>query len=206
VIGIVYGSIIAIRQRDIKRILAYSSFAHVGLMSAGIFSLSIEGMQGAMVQMLAHGVNIVGLFFIAEIIQRRVHTRELQQLGGITQNTPSLTVFFMILLLGSVALPLTNGFVGEFLLLAGVFKFNPWYAGVAGLTIILSAVYMLRLFQGVMFGNRNEDTEVFTDLTLSEKVTLIPLAFMVFWIGMYPAPFLKLTEPAVGELLKLVVR
>jgi NADH-quinone oxidoreductase subunit M len=206
VIGIVYGSIIAIRQRDIKRILAYSSFAHVGLMSAGIFSLSIEGIQGAMVQMLAHGVNVVGLFFIAEIIQRRVHTRELQQLGGITQNTPNLTVFFMILLLGSVALPLTNGFVGEFLLLAGVFKFNPWYAGVAGLTIILSAVYMLRLFQGVMFGNRNEDTEVFTDLTLPEKVTLIPLALMVFWIGMYPAPFLKLTEPAVGELLKLVVR
>jgi NADH-quinone oxidoreductase subunit M len=112
----------------------------------------------------------------------------------------------MILLLGSVALPLTNGFVGEFLLLAGVFKFNPWYAAIAGLTIILSAVYMLRLFQGVMFGKATEETAFFSDLTLSEKVTLIPLVIMVFWIGMYPAPFLKLTEPSVSELLKLVVR
>ncbi len=206
VIGIVYGSIIAIRQRDIKRILAYSSFAHVGLMSAGVFSLSTEGMQGAVVQMLAHGVNVVGLFFIAEIIGRRINTRELAQMGGITQNAPSLTVFFMILLLGSVALPLTNGFVGEFLLLYGVFTFNPWYAAVAGLTIILSAVYMLRLFQGTMFGEQNELTAGMSDLTLTEKIALFPLAFMVFWIGMYPAPFLKLTEPAVQNLLQQVVQ
>jgi NADH-quinone oxidoreductase subunit M len=206
VIGIVYGSVIAIRQRNVKRVLAYSSFAHVGLMSAGVFTLSQEGLQGAMVQMLAHGVNIVGLFFIMEIIYRRVQTRELDQLGGITQNTPNLTVYFMILLLGSVALPLTSGFVGEFLLLAGVFKFNPWYAAIAGLTIILSAVYMLRLFQGVMFGQPNEETALFSDLTVAEKATLIPLVAMVFWIGMYPAPFLKLTEPSVIELLKLVAR
>ncbi len=203
VIGIVYGSVIAIQQRDMKRLVAYSSFAHVGLMAAGVFAMNLNGVQGAMIQMLAHGVNVVGLFFIIEIIFSRTKTRNIEQLGGITQRTPNLSVYFIILMLGSVAMPLTNGFVGEFLLLSGVYEANKWLGAVAGSTIILGAVYMLRLVQKTMFGNKTSFTEHFADLSMSEKVVLIPLVVMVFWIGLYPNSFLKLTEPAVVHLLQI---
>lgn len=204
VIGIVYGSVIAIQQRDMKRLIAYSSFAHVGLMAAGVFSTTLNGLQGALIQMLAHGINVVGMFFIVDIIYSRTQTRYLEHLGGITRNTPHLSVYFMIMLLGSVALPLTNGFVGEFLLLAGVYEYNNWLGAVAGLTIILGAVYLLRLFQKAMFGTHSQATVDFKDLTLSERAVLIPLAVMVFWIGIYPSTFLKMTEPAVNELMRFI--
>jgi len=204
VIGIVYGSIIAIRQRDMKRLIAYSSFAHVGLMAAGVFSQTAYGLQGALIQMLAHGINVVGLFFVAELIFDRAKTRQLDQLGGITRTTPKLTVLFMILMLGSVALPLTNGFVGEFLLLKGIFDYNNYLGALAGLTIILGAVYMLRMFQKTMFGTPTANTQSFADLTGSEVWVLIPLVFFVFWMGLYPASFLKLTEPAVMNLLQYI--
>ncbi|GAB4030655.1 complex I subunit 4 family protein [Spirosoma gilvum] len=204
VIGIIYGSIIAIRQRDMKRLIAYSSFSHVGLMAAGVFSQTETGMQGALVQMLAHGINVVGMFFVADVIFSRTNTRQLDQLGGITQSTPKLTVFFMIMLLGSVALPLTNGFVGEFLLLHGVFTYNHYLGLAAGFTIIFGAVYMLRLFQKSMFGATTSRTDTFADLTSSESWVFIPLVVMVFWIGVYPNTFLKLTEPAVANLMKYI--
>ena len=204
VIGIVYGAIIAIRQRDIKRLIAYSSFSHVGLMAAGVFSQTSYGIQGALVQMLAHGINVVGMFFVADIIASRTNTRLLDQMGGITRYTPKLTVYFMILLLGSVALPLTNGFVGEFLLLAGVFEYNNILGAVAGLTIIFGAVYMLRLFQKAMFGKTTDVTTGFKDVSGSESWVFIPLCIMVFWIGLVPNSFLKLTEPAVANLLQFI--
>ncbi|RIJ43096.1 complex I subunit 4 family protein [Pontibacter oryzae] len=206
IIGIVYASIIAIRQRDLKRLVAYSSIAHVGLIAAGIFTLNEQGLQGGVIQMLSHGINVVGLFFIIDIIFSRTQTREITSLGGITQNTPALSIYFMILLLGSVALPLTNGFVGEFLLLSGVFQYNGWFGAVAGLTIILGAVYMLRMFQGVMFGTKSELTENFSDLSLNEKAVLIPLVVMVFWIGLFPNTFLSISEPAVHNLLSIINR
>ena len=206
IVGIVYGSIIAIRQRDLKRLVAYSSIGHVGLIAAGIFTLTEHGMQGGIIQMLSHGINVVGLFFIIDIIYRRTNTRDIKNLGGITQTTPALSIFFMILLLGTVALPLTNGFVGEFLLLSGVFQYNNWMGAVAGLTIILGAVYMLRMFQGVMFGEQNANTVNFRDLTGLETAVLIPLVVMVFWIGLHPNTFLSLTEPAVGHLLGIINR
>ncbi len=204
VIGIVYGSIIAIQQSDMKRLIAYSSFAHVGLMAAGVFSLSAHGLQGAMIQMLSHGINVVGLFYIIDIIYARTKTRYLDQLGGISQTSPQLSVYFMILLLGSVALPLTNGFIGEFLLLSSVFQYNAWIGAVAGLTIILSSVYMLRLFQKAIFGPKSKWVEGLQDLTSNEKAVLLPLIIMVFWIGIYPNTFLKITEPAVNQLLTFV--
>lgn len=187
-----------------KRLIAYSSFAHVGLMAAGVFSASLNGLQGALVQSLAHGINVVGLFFIIEIIYSRTSSRYLGELGGITQRAPQLSVFFLVILLGSVALPLTNGFVGEFLLLSGVFQYNNWIGAVAGLTIILGAVYMLRLFQKAMFGAKSELTAGFTDLDWTERVVLIPLVVMVLWIGIYPNVFLKITEPAVNQILQVV--
>ena len=204
VIGIVYGSIIAIRQRDMKRLIAYSSFSHVGLMAAGVFSLTETGMQGALIQMLAHGVNVVGMFFVADVIFSRTNTNQLDLLGGITRTTPKLTVYFMIMLLGSVALPLTNGFIGEFLLLHGVYTYNHYLGLAAGFTIIFGAVYMLRMFQKSMFGATSQRTGTFADLTLSESLVFVPLVVMVFWMGIYPNTFLKLTEPAVVNLMKYI--
>ena len=204
IFGIIYGSIIAIKQKDIKRLIAYSSFAHVGLMAAGIFSLTLAGIQGSMVQMLAHGINVVGLFFVAEIIFRRTKTHNLESLGAITQNTPNLTVYFIVIMLGSVALPLTNGFVGEFLLLKGVYEYNAIAGAVAGLTIILGAIYMLRLVQKTMFGSKTDLTQNFTDLSFSEKATLLPVAILVIILGIAPNLLLKLTEPAVNQLLTII--
>ncbi|TDE10039.1 complex I subunit 4 family protein [Dyadobacter psychrotolerans] len=204
VIGIIYGSIIAIQQRDMKRLVAYSSFAHVGLMSAGVFSSSANGLQGAMVQMLAHGINVVGMFYIVDLIYTRTKTRYLDQLGGISQTSPKFSIYFMILLLGSVALPLTNGFVGEFLLLSGVFNYNAWLGAIAGVTIILGSVYMLRLYQKSMFGPKSNWVEGFKDLSVTESAVLIPLVIMVFWIGIYPNTFLKISEPAVNQILQII--
>jgi NADH-quinone oxidoreductase subunit M len=144
------------------------------------------------------------LFYIIDIIQTRTKSRYLDQLGGISQTSPHFSVYFMILLLGSVALPLTNGFVGEFLLLSSVFHYDSWLGAIAGLTIILGSVYMLRMFQKAMFGTKSNLVEGFTDLTLRERAVILPLVIMVFWIGIYPNTFLKISEPAVTQLLQVV--
>lgn len=204
VIGIVYASIIAFTQNDIKRLIAYSSIAHVGLISAGIFAWNVQGLQGAMIQMLNHGINVVGMFFIADIIIRRMNTRELSQMGGIAKPAPTFAIAFLIIILGSIALPLTNGFVGEFLLLMGVYNYNIWYSGIAGLTIILGAVYMLRMYQKVMLGVSNVNTSAFRDLDGTEKSVLVLISFLVIVIGVYPQPILHISEAAVTNLIEQV--
>jgi len=200
VIGIIYGSIIAIQQKDAKRLLAYSSFAHVGLMAAGILTKSTEGIQGSLYQMLSHGINIIGLFFVVEIIERRTKSREIAQLGGITSHSYFLTVTFIILSLGSVALPLTNGFIGEFLLLKSVFDYNLVLGITSGITIILGAVYTLRLIQNTMFGNQSRITTSFQDVTNAEKWVLIPLSILVILGGIIPNYILAFSEPSVNLL------
>ena len=204
VIGVVYASCIALVQKDFKRLIAYSSIAHVGLISAGIFSLTLQGMEGGMIQMLSHGINVVGLFFIAEIVMDRMKTRDLSELGGIRLSAPVFSSFFLIVLLASIALPLTNGFIGEFLLINGIFQFSTWMAAVAGLTIILGAVYMLSAYQKISLGEANKQTEKFADLTLSEKWVLIPLVLMIFWIGIYPDFFLGIAEPSIKALRDVI--
>ena len=206
VIGIVYASLIAWSQQDFKRLIAYSSIAHVGLISAGVFSLTVQGFQGSVMQMVAHGVNVVGLFFIAEILMRRTHTRELDHLGGIRNVAPQFATYFVILLLASVALPLTNGFVGEFLLINGVYQYNAWMAAVAGLTVILGAVYMLNAYRKISLGETGSRTHSFDDLTLNEKAVLIPIVAVIFITGVYPKPLLDLVEPSVRALHDLVVQ
>jgi NADH-quinone oxidoreductase subunit M len=201
VIGIVYASIIAIMQGELKKLFAYSSVAHVGLISAGIFALNIEGLQGSVVQMFAHGVNVVGLFFCADIIFNRTQSTNINNLGGIRNVAPVFNTLFIIVLLGSVALPLTNGFIGEFLLLFGVYKYNTWLAVFAGLTIILGAVYMLRMFQNTMLGNTNETTQNFTDLKWNETVVLGIIALTIFVMGVYPKPVFDLVEPSLQQIL-----
>lgn len=204
IIGIVYASIIAFTQNDMKRLIAYSSIAHVGLISAGIFSWNLQGVQGAMIQMLSHGINVVGMFFIADIIIRRMNTRDLSLLGGIAKPAPKLAIGFLIILLGTVALPLTNGFIGEFLLLMGIYNYSIYYSVAAGLTIILGAVYMLRMYQRLMLGETNERTALFIDLDGTEKSVLLIVSALIIVIGVYPQPILHISEAAVTNLIEQV--
>jgi NADH-quinone oxidoreductase subunit M len=169
VISVVYGSLMALTQHDFKRMLAYSSLGHVGLIAAGVFSWNLQGVQGALYQMLSHGINVVALFFVCDIILNRMKTDNMQQLGGIRNVSRVFSVLFLIALLGSVAMPLTNGFVGEFLLLHGVFQYNTLLAVFAGLTVILGAVYMLRAYQSMMHGETNVLTESFGGISMNEK-------------------------------------
>jgi NADH-quinone oxidoreductase subunit M len=202
--GIVYASVIAIRQNDMKRLVAYSSIAHVGLIAAGVFALTPHAMEGAVIQMVSHGINIVGLFIVIDLIEQRTGTRNIGQLGGIALKAPRLAIFFMIIMLGSIALPLTNGFIGEFLLLLGIFEYSIVFAAIAGLTIIFSAVYMLWMYQRTMLGKTNEITEQIIDLSWSEMAVFIPLVIMIFWIGLSPGLFLDVALPDVLQILNFV--
>jgi len=204
IIGIVYASLIAFTQKDAKRLVAYSSIAHVGLISAGIFALNTQGMQGAMIQMLSHGINVVGLFFVLDIIYSRMKTNTISELGGIAKVAPKLAIAFLIIVLGTVALPGTNGFIGEFLLLMGVYQFNIWAVVFAGLTIIFGAVYMLRMYQQVMLGKTNELTIGFTDIKGTEQLVLIIICVLIIVLGVYPKPILHLSEASVQQLLEQV--
>lgn len=202
--GIVYASIIAFTQKDIKRLIAYSSIAHVGLIAAGVFVWNVQSLQGAMIQMLNHGINVIGLFFVADIIARRLNTRDTYSMGGIAGVAPQFAVAFMVIILGTVALPLTNGFIGEFLLLLGIYSYNLWGAVVAGLTIILGAVYMFRLYQRVMLGPANDLTVAFADIDATEKIVLAVICTLILFIGVYPHPVLHISEAAVKSLADTV--
>jgi len=201
IIGVIYAAVIAFTQKEGKRLVAYSSISHVGLIAAGIFSLTLQGTQGAMIQMLNHGINVIGLFFIWDIISRQMNTMDVRQLGGISKVAPTFAITFLIIVLGTVALPLTNGFIGEFLLLNGVYQFDFWFGLVAGLSIIFGAVYMLRMYKNVMQGETNALTSTFVDVTGSEKLTLIIICILIIGIGVYPQPILHLSEAAVDKLL-----
>lgn len=202
VIGIVYASIAAIQQGDLKRLIAYSSIAHVGLIAAGLMAFNQVGLQGGLLQMLNHGINVVGLFLVSDILESRLRTRSLAEMGGVAKSAPRLAVLFMIILLGTVAVPLTNGFVGEFLLLNAIWQFNVPLAVVSGLTIIFCAVYMLRAYQLTMFGPANEQTRNVADLDWVETVPLAILAALVLVLGVYPQPVFDLTAGSVERLLQ----
>jgi NADH-quinone oxidoreductase subunit M len=205
IIGIVYASIIAFKQKDGKRLVAYSSIAHVGLMAAGITAFSPQGLQGAMIQMLSHGINVVGLFFIWGIIESRLGTREIAQLGGIAKVAPRFAIAFLIILLGTVALPLTSGFIGEFLLLDSVYNADAWLGVVAGLGVIFGAVYMLRTYKNVMQGETNALTATFTDIHGSEVVVLSIICVLIIGIGIYPHAILHISEQATVNLVHVVM-
>jgi NADH-quinone oxidoreductase subunit M len=200
VIGIVYASIIAIKQDDVKRLIAYSSIAHVGLISAGVFTWNTNGLSGATIQMLNHGISVIGLFYVLDIIQQRTQTRRLTELGGIASKAPRLAIFFMIICMGAVGLPLTNGFIGEFLLLKGVFQYGFWFAVFAGLTLILGAVYILRLYQGTMLGETTERTIQFEDVKGTELIVLTVVSVLILYIGIFPNFLLNLSAGSVEVL------
>ena len=202
VAGVIYGSILALRQRDLKKLLAYSSLAHVGLIAAGCYTLTLDGLSGAVSQMIAHGFVIVGLFFIAEIIFRRYQTREISEMGGIRSQSPKFTSFFLILVLASVALPGTFNFVGEFTVLYSLAQTNIWIAILGGTTIILGAYYMLKMFQNVMLGETNKT--IFKDITNNETIVLLIIVGFLLFFGLYPKPIVDLVNPSLVEILKKI--
>ncbi|UMY65968.1 MULTISPECIES: NuoM family protein [unclassified Flavobacterium] len=202
--GVVYGSIVALRQKDLKRLLAYSSLAHVGLIAAGTYTLTLDGLRGAVLQMLAHGFVVAGLFFAAEIIYRRYQTRAIAEMGGIRVQATSFASLFMIMVLASVALPSTFNFIGEFTVLYSLFQINMWYAIVGGLTIILGAYYMLKMFQQVMLGERHE--KPFAGLSMSESGVLVVIVVVIFAFGVYPKPLNDLITPALENILTQINR
>jgi NADH-quinone oxidoreductase subunit M len=206
IVGVVYGAVIAIMQKDMKKLIAYSSISHVGLISAGLFTGNLFGIQGAVIQMLSHGINVIGLFFIIDIIENRTGTRQIADLGGVRNVAPKLATFFAIIMLGSVALPLTNGFVGEFLLLTSVFKYKAIFAAFAGLSVILGAVYMLRMYKTTMLGETNATTGAFQDVDAIEFIGLSFIVLLVVVIGVYPQALLSLSEPEAVNVIKSFVK
>lgn len=207
IVGIVHGALIAIVQNDSKRLIAYSSLSHVGLMVAGIMASAIltvkgtlmtEGGEGAMVQAFAHGINVVGLFYCADILYKRFKTRDIRQMGGLAKAAPKFAVLFLVILLGSVGLPLTNGFIGEFILIKSVFDYNKLAAVFAGLTMILSAVYLLRFYGKAMFGEGDESVlSSAKDLSGVEFTVLASLAVFVILLGLFPQPLIEMVNSSL---------
>ena len=202
--GVIYGSIVALRQKDLKKLLAYSSLAHVGLIAAGTYTLTLDGLSGAVLQMIAHGFVVVGLFFVAEIIFRRYETRVIAEMGGIRAQSPKFTSMFLILVLASVALPSTFNFVGEFTVLYSLSQINIWFAILGGTTIILGAYYMLKMFQYAMLGETN--SKLFADVTANEGITLVLIIAVLFFFGLYPKPIVDLITPSLQEILTQINR
>ncbi|HEX5001474.1 MAG TPA: NADH-quinone oxidoreductase subunit M [Bacteroidia bacterium] len=200
-IGIVYASAMAIAQTDFKRMAAYASMAHVGLIAAGLFTLNLQALQGGVFQMVSHGITAVGLFFIADILQDKLKSNEMNDMGGLANSSRSFSLLFMVILLGSVALPLTGSFVGEFLLLGGIFAFNSWLSLIAGLSVILGAVYMLRAYNKIALGENTVAEAAFGKLTANEKILLIVISVLIIGTGIYPMPLLKIAEPSIVNIL-----
>ncbi|MEO6720989.1 MAG: NADH-quinone oxidoreductase subunit M [Ferruginibacter sp.] len=201
VIGIIYASLIAMKQDDLKRMVAYSSIAHIGLMCAALFSRKEIGLEGVMIQVFSHGINIIGLWIVIELIERQTGVRKISQLSGIAHKAPVLTIMLVVIALANIALPLTNAFVGEFMMFSGLFQYNSWFAAAACLSIILAAVYILGMIQKVFYGEANTVTEAMRDISINEKFILGVVVVMIFIAGIYPQPFFDLTKDTVTAII-----
>lgn len=201
VVGIIYASLIAIKQDDLKRLVAYSSIAHIGLMCAALFTTKQIAVEGVMIQMFNHGINIIGLWIVIELIERQLGVRKISQLGGVAHKAPVLTVMLVVIAFANIALPLTNAFVGEFMMFAGLYIFNGWYAAVAGISIILAAVYTLSMVQKVFYGDANQLTAGMNEISLNEKLILSIVVAAIFIVGIYPQPFFDVTKEAVAAII-----
>ncbi|MBO5995953.1 MAG: NADH-quinone oxidoreductase subunit M, partial [Acetobacter sp.] len=199
VIAIIYAAFIAFAQTDMKKLIAYSSFSHMGMIAVGLFTLTAEGVDGAIFQMLSHGVIIVALFFCVAIVAWRAKTGQIDRLGGVAHQMPLLALFAMLFTMANVGLPGTGAFVGEVLVLMGAVKISFWLALLAGTTLIMGAVYMLSLYHRVLFGSVKETIALIRDLTASEMAVLVPLAVVTLWMGVYPSSFIRLFDPVVMQ-------
>ncbi len=206
VIGIIYAALVAMVQEDVKKLVAYSSVAHLGFVMLGVFAFNVEGITGGMLQMINHGISTGALFLIVGFIYERRHTRLITDFGGLSKQMPIFATIFMIVTFSSVGLPGTNGFVGEFLILLGAFESQlRWWTIVATSGVILSAVYMLWVFQRVMFGELdNPKNQKLLDLNAREIAIMVPLLIMIFFMGLYPKPFIDKMDPAIKKLVAQV--
>jgi len=206
IVGMIYASLIAIQQNDLKRLVAYSSIAHMGLMCAAVFAENSSSIQGVMIQMFNHGINIIGLWIVVEWIERKFGTRKISELGGLAQKAPAAAVLLVIIALANIALPLTNAFAGEFLMFTGIFtshtRYNVWFTVLAGLSIILAAVYILNMIRKVFYGNTNNVTVAAIDITWSEKLALGIIVILIFWMGVYPQSLLNITNEISESVLQ----
>ena len=205
IIGIIYGALVAMVQQDVKKLVAYSSVSHLGFVMLGLFALNTQAVEGAVYQMLNHGLSTGALFLLVGVIYERRHTRMIDSFGGLTKVMPVYAVVFMIVTLSSIGLPPLNGFVGEFLILLGAFKANALWAVLASTGVVLGAIYMLWMYQRVFFGPvRHAENEGLKDLNLREVVVFLPILVMIIAMGVYPKPFLSRMEPAVERFIKQV--
>jgi len=204
-IGIIYGAWVAMVQPDIKKLVAYSSVSHMGYVILGLFALNIYGVTGAYYQMLNHGISTGALFLLVGMIYERTHSREIKEYGGLASVMPLFTIAFFIITLSSIAVPGTNGFIGEFLILMGTFIHSPWMGVVAATGVVFGAVYMLWMFKRVFFGEAGNivrhHKEVLTDLSLREKVVLAPMILFAIWMGVFPQHFLKWSKPSLDHFI-----
>ena len=204
--GIWYGALVAMVQPDLKKLVAYSSVSHMGFCMVGLFALSnVQGITGAYLQMLNHGISTGALFLLVGVVYERRHTRLIADFGGLWKPMPVYASIFLVVMLSSIGLPGTNGFVGEFLVLLGAFRTNIWWAAGAAVGVILSAVYMLWMFQRVMFGPvTHAENEKLPDLTVRERLVFAPLLLLIFWIGVQPQPIISRVEPALARTIELM--
>ena len=202
-IGVVYASVIAYKHTNLKTMIAYSSMAHISLMAAAMFVLNTYAYQGLIFQVLSHGVTITALFYVACLVKEQTGTTEMPQLGGLKINAPNMAVLFLIVLLGSIALPLTAGFVGEFLMITGLFQQSIWFALFGGLTMILGAIYMLYAYQRVMLGDKKLAFAKATDLRALDYWIMIPLIVVILGLGVYPQPIFDIIKP-VAEVFSVL--
>ena len=212
VIGIIYGSLCALAQRDIKKLVAYSSVAHLGFCMLGLFSLNTEGITGSVLQMINHGLSTGALFLIVGMVYERYHTRMMDDLGGLATRLPAITISMVFISMSSIGLPGLNGFVGEFLSLAGMFKANPMYAALGTTGVVLGAWYLLTAVQKVFFGKLHEphhgdhaDDDI-SDMNSREFLAIAPLAALCLWIGIYPASLVDIIEPDVKSVVTVINR
>lgn len=203
VIGIIYAAFVAMVQEDVKKLVAYSSVAHLGYVVLGLFALNEQGLSGGMIQMINHGISTGALFLIVGFIYERRHTRLISDFGGLAKQMPIFTTIFMIVTLSSIGVPGTNGFVGEFLVLMGAYESSlRWYAIIATSGVILAAVYMLWMFQRVMFGElENPENKKLQDLNIREIIIMAPLVVLIFVIGVYPNSFLEKMQPSIQKVI-----
>ncbi|HKP12516.1 MAG TPA: NADH-quinone oxidoreductase subunit M, partial [Blastocatellia bacterium] len=205
IIGIVYGALVAMAQKDVKKLIAYSSVSHLGLVMLGLFALNPNGINGAVLQMVNHGISTGALFMLAGILYERRHTYEIKEFGGLAHVMPVYATIFLIVTLSSLGLPLMNNFVGEFLALAGAFQARPLWAVFGAIGVILGAAYMLWLYQRVFFGQTaNEANRDLPDLNRREAWQFAPLIFLIFWIGIYPKPVLSYIQPQTNTVVAQV--
>jgi NADH-quinone oxidoreductase subunit M len=200
-IGVVYGGIVAAMQRNLKRLVAYSSVAHMGFALMGIFALNVEGLQGSVLQMVNHGISTGALFILLGFLYRRRHTYEIAKLKGIAKAAPVFAGIFTVVMLSSIGLPGLNGFVSEFLVLLGTFVAHRWWAVVAATGVIIAALYLLWAYQRVFNGEPDEDNRAFPDLKLSERLVMVPLLVLIVFLGVYPKPVLDRIEPSVQRVV-----